>query len=137
MANFSTESGQVEVAAAAPQTIIQGVDDWAVLSLKLEGVAGGDNQLLVGKGGIGMLVEAGDSVGPLLISPGTQVQMKTTAAANVTWGYVVTYFPGNMMLAALAYAMGYLNVIACAVGREGAVEAVDKELTKAGFKKEL
>jgi len=137
MANFSTESGQVEVAAGAPQTIIQGVDDWAVLSLKLEGVAGGDNQLLVGKGGIGMLVEAGDSVGPLLITPGTQVQMKTTSAANVTWGYVVSYFPGSAILSALAYMMGYLNVIACAVGAPGGVEAVDKELAKAGLKKEL
>jgi len=82
-------------------------------------------------------VEAGDSVGPLVITPGTQVQLKTTAAANVTWGYVVTYFPGNMILSALAYSMGYLNVIACSVGAVGDVEAVDRMLAKAGFKKEL
>ena len=137
MANFSTESGQVAVATGAPQTIIQGIDDWAVVTLKLEGDALGDNQLQVGKGGVGMLVEAGDVIGPLLISPGTQVKMVTTAATNVIWGYVITYFPGNLVLTTLAYAMGYLNVIACGVGAPGAVAVVDKELARAGFKKEL
>ena len=135
MPNFVNDSGEVTVNSTSEQTVIQGSNDWCLLVAKLEGMAGGDNHLMIGKGSVGMLVEAGDVVPAILIAPGTQVQVKTTHAGNVKWGYSITYFPGNMILSVLAYSVGYLNALACALCPPGTVEDVDQEIRKLGYNK--
>ena len=131
-----SDSGQVQVdSATGAQTLIQGAEEWALLTVKLQGTAGGVNTLLIGRGSTGMLVEAADLPPTLLIAPGTQVRVSTTSSAPVTWGWAITYVPINGLVTALAYSMAYLNIIACALAGPDAVAATDKEVSKAGIRK--
>jgi len=129
MGNFTNESGEVSVTNAAIADVLT-AQEWCLLTMKLQGAALGNNHLLIGRGSVGMLIEAGDFTPPILIAPGQTVRVQTTSTLQVVWGYVVTPIPITMLMSALAHSMGYLNALACALTPPGTVEAVQDEIRK-------
>lgn len=114
---YTSDSGIVTVSNNAPVIVIQPTE-WMLLYMKLEGTAGGVNSLLLGSGPNGMVVEAGDIIPALLVAPGSNVRVSTTFGGMVTWSWIATQLPGNMLINLLVSATsnigsgnaGYLDI---------------------------